>query len=92
MIKYRFNNIYSFNDADAISAIATGARRCTEDGYWESNEQYSQRLIEDIVYKVAIHELGHNLSLRHNFYGSVDAKHMHEGEISSSVMDYVSPI
>ena len=89
---FSLNNIYSFNDADAISAIATGARRCTEDGYWESNEQYSQRLIEDIVYKVAIHELGHNLSLRHNFYGSVDAKHMHEGEISSSVMDYVSPI
>ena len=86
------NNIYTFNDADAVSAIATGARRCLSDGYWESDEEYSERLIEDIVFKVAIHELGHNLSLRHNFYGSVDAKHMHEGEISSSVMDYVSPV
>ena len=50
---------------------------------------YTERIIEDIVFKVAIHELGHNLSLRHNFYGSIDAHHMHEGELSSSVMDYV---
>ncbi len=30
-------------------------------------------IINDIMYRVAIHEFGHNLNLRHNFYGSVEA-------------------
>lgn len=83
-------NVYVFNPNDAISAVALGARRCTDSGFWESNEEYSERVIEDVVFHVAIHELGHNLSLRHNFYGSVDAKHMREDEVSASVMDYVA--
>lgn len=29
-------------------------------------------LINTILYRVSIHEFGHNLNLRHNFYGSVD--------------------
>lgn len=33
-----------------------------------------QQVIDTILYRVAIHEFGHNLSLRHNFYGSVDYK------------------
>ena len=84
------HNIYEFNDFDAISAIAQGARRCKDDGTWEDDEEYSERIIEDVVMHVAIHEFGHNLSLRHNFYGSVDATHMREGELSASVMDYVT--
>jgi hypothetical protein len=82
-------NIYVFDANDAISAIGNGARRCTDTGKWESDEQYSERVIEDVVFHVAIHEFGHNLSLRHNFYGSVDAKHMEENQLSASVMDYV---
>ena len=35
-----------------------------------------QRILETILYRVAIHEFGHNLGLRHNFYGSVDTKNM----------------
>ncbi|MEY4545416.1 MAG: hypothetical protein RL685_1611 [Pseudomonadota bacterium] len=84
-------NIYVFNPNDALSAIANAARTCTGDGVWESDEQYSERIIEDVVFHVAIHEFGHNLGLRHNFYGSVDAKHMRENEVSASVMDYVAP-
>jgi len=83
-------NIYVFNANDAISAIAKGARRCTDRGVWESDEQYSERIIEDVVFHVGIHEFGHTLGLRHNFYGSVDAKHMRENEVSASVMDYVN--
>ena len=86
-------NIYVFNEMDAISAISKGARRCVDRGdgefTWESDTEYQERIIEDVVFHVAIHEFGHNLSLRHNFYGSVDAKHMHPGGVSSSVMDYV---
>lgn len=35
-----------------------------------------QQVIDTLLYRVAIHEFGHNLGLRHNFYGSVDAKNM----------------
>jgi hypothetical protein len=31
-----------------------------------------QQIMDTILYRVAIHEFGHNLNLRHNFYGSVD--------------------
>jgi hypothetical protein len=31
-------------------------------------------VVENILYRVGIHEFGHNLNLRHNFYGSVDKK------------------
>ncbi len=88
-------NIYVFNPSDAVSAVANGARQCTAAGVWESDTEYSERIIEDVVFNVTIHELGHNLSLRHNFYGSVDHKHQrpadgeHGPELSSSVMDYV---
>jgi len=84
------HNIHVFNESDAISAIAAGARLCKADGTWETDLEYRERIIEDIVFHVAIHEFGHNLSLRHNFYGSVDAAHHRDGELSASVMDYVS--
>lgn len=83
-------NIYTVEDSDAFEALANNARRCTAEGFWESDEQYRDRMVEDIVYHVAIHEFGHNLSLRHNFYGSYDAKHIRDGELSASVMDYVA--
>jgi len=31
-----------------------------------------QQIVDTILYRVAVHEFGHNLNLRHNFYGSVD--------------------
>ncbi len=81
--------VMEFNAGDGYSAIAASARRCKDNGYWESNDEYSERLIQGMIANVGIHEFGHTLALRHNFYGSVDAKHMHEDEVSSSVMDYV---
>jgi hypothetical protein len=85
-------NISVFDANDAISAIASGARRCTDAGRWESNDEYTERTIEQVVGHIAAHEFGHTLSLRHNFYGSVDKKHMQPSEVSASVMDYVSPV
>ncbi len=49
-----------------------------------------------ILFYLMIHEFGHVLGLRHNFYGSVDSKHWHKDESnrsslkSSSVMDYLN--
>ena len=40
----------------------------------------SQQVIDSILYRVAIHEFGHNLSLRHNFMGTVDATNYHPDE------------
>lgn len=84
--------IDTFDEGNAMNAIKASARKCVADGdtgRWESDTEYTERLIEDIVAHVAIHEFGHNLSLRHNFYGSVDAKHMGPNKLSSSIMDYV---
>lgn len=85
-------SISVFNAGDAIDAIAQGARRCTDAGFFESDEEYSERIINGVVFRTAIHEFGHNVGLRHNFYGSLDAKHMEAEEVSSSVMDYVAPV
>ena len=54
-----------------------------------------QKAIDQILYRVAIHEFGHNLNLRHNFYGSVDAsiakfKNPEDPRNTSSVMEYLS--
>jgi hypothetical protein len=48
-----------------------------------------ESILDDIVYRVAIHEFGHNLNLRHNFYGSVDAASRSDGGVTTSVMDYL---
>lgn len=81
-------NIFVFNANDALSAITNSSRKCI-DGVWETDDAFRERIIEAVVFNVAIHEFGHNLSLRHNFYGSVDAKHHEHGDQSSTVMDYV---
>jgi hypothetical protein len=55
-----------------------------------------EKATQDILYRVAIHEFGHNLNLRHNFYGSVDAGLDRATEkeptklVTSSVMDYLN--
>ncbi|MGC4121840.1 MAG: zinc-dependent metalloprotease [Myxococcales bacterium] len=86
--------VYTFDAGDAISAIGASARQCVQDAsgggwHWESDDVYRERIIEAVTFHVGIHEFGHTLSLRHNFYGSVDAKHMDAGEVTASVMDYV---
>ncbi|MBI5510207.1 MAG: zinc-dependent metalloprotease [Deltaproteobacteria bacterium] len=86
------NNISVFDELDAVNAVAGGSRQCTSTGFWESDAAYTERIIRRVVARTAIHEFGHTLSLRHNFYGSADAKHMRLGEVTASVMDYVSPI
>ncbi|MFO0728977.1 MAG: zinc-dependent metalloprotease [Myxococcota bacterium] len=82
-------NIEVFDAGDALTAITRSARKCKTNGFYESDTEFKERIIESVVEHVAIHEFGHNMGLRHNFYGSIDQKHMKPGAVSASVMDYV---
>lgn len=46
-------------------------------------------LAREILAQFLVHELGHNLGLRHNFKGSLDKEHHPEDAPSTTVMDYV---
>ena len=48
-------------------------------------DEMEQLIVADFL----IHELGHNLGLRHNFVATADREHHPEGTAGSSVMDYV---
>jgi hypothetical protein len=90
------NSISVFNELDAINAIKGGARLCKDNAFWESNAEYTDRIVRRVVARTGIHEFGHTMSLRHNFYASADAgttahPHMRPGEVAASVMDYVQP-
>ena len=69
--------------------IPKAGRKCTDDRKWETFDEWEDRIVEETVQQIATHELGHNLGLRHNFYGSVDAYNSPEGIPGSSVMDYI---
>lgn len=49
-----------------LEAAIAGGEKAFLDG------QTKQDILDSIVYRVSIHEFGHNLNLRHNFYGTVD--------------------
>ena len=53
----------------------------------------SNEIKKRILFQLISHEFGHVLNLRHNFYGSFDARHWPSGKNvlkSSSVMDYIN--
>lgn len=59
-----------------------------------SNGMTAEEAKRRILFNLMTHEFGHVLNLRHNFYGSVDTRHWHEGHEdetlkTSSVMDYL---
>jgi hypothetical protein len=80
-------------------ATAKSTRRCKADGKWETVDEWAERIHSTWWKSTATHELGHNLGLRHNFYGSLDAPHFaptgmkdKDGkpilDTTSSIMDY----
>lgn len=58
-----------------MEASLAGAERLFIDGFTK------EEIIETILFRVGIHELGHNLNLRHNFYGSVDKDNFREPSV-----------
>ncbi len=73
---------------ELYKAMALSARLCKEDGTWETREEWIDRTADGWFKALATHEFGHNLGLRHNFYGSLDTAHMGEGSLTSSIMEY----
>ncbi len=47
------------------------------------------KIAENIIYRTSIHEFGHNLNLRHNFYGSVDKENFLPPSVPVQVAEYV---
>ncbi|MCC7406323.1 MAG: zinc-dependent metalloprotease [Bdellovibrionales bacterium] len=78
----------------SVESALAGASKQLMDG--KSDEE----VLKTIMYRVFIHEFGHTLGLRHNFYGSADRKNFRtkrtDGQAgkhvatSSSVMDYLT--
>jgi hypothetical protein len=80
---------------DALSTTIYGWEQALSDIQLSLQDGEEEQVIFDrILYATSIHEFGHNVSLRHNFYGSVDKSHFgkeDEGQahLSSSIMDYM---
>lgn len=82
----RFSTIYELDDP------LVSARKLKLAGLSDSD------ILQKLIYRVSVHEFGHNLNLRHNFYGSVDAKNFKPDvivngqshpNVTASVMDYL---
>lgn len=83
------HNVCGMHDGWQLGpAMVRAARVCKKNGKWETVDEWTQRVVDTYFKVFATHEFGHNLGLRHNFYGTVDKKHMNEGEFTSSIMDY----
>ncbi len=71
---------YEKHELESVRANYRGHCRLSMEGSFAGVEQYfihgftTDQIAENIIYRTSIHELGHNLNLRHNFYGSVDKK------------------
>lgn len=50
----------------------------------------TDEIAANIIYRTSIHEFGHNLSLRHNFYGSVDKKNFLEPSVPVNIAELVT--
>ena len=83
------DNIYRMGEGDWLAHLRRSARHCKADGTWETDAEYSDRFLKGVISLLMFHEFGHTIGLRHNFFGSMDKKHFHEGAVSASVMDYV---
>ena len=69
-------------------AMVRNGRMCKADKKWETRDEWAERITDRWFKVFATHEFGHTLSLRHNFYGSMDAPNYDKNSITSSIMEY----
>ncbi|RLA63056.1 MAG: hypothetical protein DRQ88_07355 [Epsilonproteobacteria bacterium] len=112
--RYAQNNAYAlefFNIAASSKKLLPGVKGLGTDFHnesvlkkWDhltrSQKKHAENMILPFIYtSTLVHELGHNLGLRHNFSGSVDKKNfytkeeaqklgLHTSPSYSSIMDY----
>lgn len=67
----------------AAQESLAGVERFILDGFT------TDEIAENIIYRTSIHEFGHNLNLRHNFYGSVDKKNFLKPSVPMYTAEYV---
>lgn len=67
----------------AAQESLAGVERFIIDGFT------TDEIAENIIYRTSIHEFGHNLNLRHNFYGSVDKDNFLPPSVPVTVAEYV---
>lgn len=91
------HGICLFEADKLLASIADINQKCQEDGTWQTFDEWEDDIRWRLAHQTSVHELGHNIGLYHNFYGSADRKHRqpcsdcvgdHQGN-SNSVMDYV---
>ncbi len=84
------------NGPSLLGSIADINQRCKADGTWQTLDEWEDDIRWRIAHQTSVHELGHNIGLYHNFYGSVDEPNYQKCTgcvstatgYSSSVMDY----
>jgi len=82
-----------------LSTVAWINQRCKDDGTWQTYDEWEDDIRWRIAHQTSIHELGHDIGMYHNYYGSVDEKHFQkctgcDGGAdgygpSSTVMEYI---
>ena len=85
-------------DLISFNALASRGSRLCVNGAWETQEQWTERIVQSYWDRTMWHEFGHVLGLEHNFMGSVDKASWptysaadgatQYGAYTSSVMEY----
>ena len=89
-------NIHAHNSSDSIYQFDQAALSSLQSDKFDQAGKNKDDIKKAIIYGVAIHEFGHTLGLKHNFYGSVDGSletvisDSSEDIHSTSVMDYLT--
>jgi hypothetical protein len=87
-------NKYEQREMHNVSENLRGHCKLSTEATLAGVEQYmiygftTDQIAENIIYRTSIHELGHNLNLRHNFYGSVDKKNFLKPSIPKFLVEF----